>query len=66
MPATEGIATKSAVIAIKIRPSTVPSFFGVTPPRLFIRIGKTIPTAPPGYNPPSARPSRGFVQSGLQ
>ena len=28
--------------------------------------GEDIPTAAPGYNPHSARPSRGFVQSGLQ
>lgn len=64
--ATEGVPTQSAVIAIKIRPSTVSSSAGVASRLPFIHPAKTIPTAPPGYNPHSAGPARGFVQSGLQ
>ncbi len=38
----------------------------VEPRTLFIRLAKTIPATAPGYNPHSASPARGSVQSGLQ
>lgn len=52
--------------AIKIPAAAMVSFAAIAYPEPFIASAKTIPTAPPGYNPHSARPSRGFVQSGLQ
>jgi len=52
--------------AIGVARSTQVSFTVTASPRLFKAPAKTIPTAPPGYNPHSARPTRASVQSGLQ
>jgi hypothetical protein len=49
-----------------VLPSALLSIAVVEPRMPFIGMAKTIPTAPQGYNPHSARPTRSFAQSGLQ
>jgi hypothetical protein len=49
-----------------VLPSALLSIAVVEPRTPFIGMAKTIPTAPQGYNPHSARPTRSFAQSGLQ
>lgn len=52
--------------AIEIQLFAVPSFAVAVSQMPFISPATMIATAPSGYNPHSARQSRGFVQSGLQ
>ncbi|MER9095064.1 hypothetical protein NKI34_29260 [Mesorhizobium sp. M0700] len=64
-PAIAAIAACLAAHAIRVLPSAMLSI-AVESRTPFIGLPKTIPTAPPGYNPHSARPTRSFAQSGLQ
>lgn len=52
--------------AIKIPSSIVASFAVIASREPFINRAKTVPATAPGYNPHSASPARGSVQSGLQ
>ncbi len=61
-----GTAILPTAPAIKIPPFIVASFPVIASQEPFINLAKTIPATAPAYNPHSAPPARGSVQSGLQ